>query len=108
SGFGVREDGRVIRTEVATTIRDARARAGALKSKLEDRGAHPEIFKYCRAELLEENYFHAVLEAVKGVAERIRGLSGLTSDGGELINVAFSSQSPLLAINALANDTELS
>ena len=68
SGYGVREDGKVIRTEKATTLKDARARAGALKSKLEERGTHSEIFKYCRAELLEDNYFHAVLEAVKSRA----------------------------------------
>lgn len=108
SGYGVREDGKVVRTEQATTLKDARARAGALKSKLEDRGAHSEIFKYCRAELLEDNYFHAVLESIKGVAERIRSLSGLTSDGAELINAAFSTKAPLIAINNLETDTETS
>lgn len=108
SGYGVREDRKVVRTEQATTLKDARARAGALKSKLEDRGAHSEIFKYCRAELLEDNYFHAVLESIKGVAERIRSLSGLTSDGAELINAAFSTKAPLIAINNLETDTETS
>ncbi len=108
SGYGVREDGKVVRTEQATTLKDARARAGALKSKLEDRGAHSEIFKYCRAELLEDNYFHAVLESIKGVAERIRILSGLTSDGAELVNAAFSTKASLIAINNLETDTETS
>ncbi len=108
SGYGVREDGKVVRTEKAATLKDARARAGALKSKLEERGAHAEIFKYCRAELLEDNYFHAVLESIKGVAERIRSLSGLTSDGAELVNTAFSIKSPLIAINNLATDTNRS
>lgn len=108
SGYGVREDGKVVRTEKATTLKDARARAGALKSKLEDRGAHSEIFKYCRAELLEDNYFHAVLESIKGVAERIRSLSGLTSDGAELVNAAFSTKASLIAINNLETDTETS
>lgn len=108
SGYGVREDGKVIRTEKATTLKDARARAGALKSKLEERGAHPEIFKYCRAELVEENYFHAVLEAVKGVADRIRCLSSLASDGADLFNAAFSTKAPLISINALASETQIS
>lgn len=107
SGYGVREDGKVIRTEKAATLKDARARAGALKSKVEDRGGHSEIFKYCRAELLEDNYFHAVLESIKGVAERIRSLTGLTSDGAELVNAAFSTKTPLIAINALRTDTEV-
>lgn len=108
SGFSVREDGKVIHTNKETTLKGARARAGALRSKLEDRRAHYEIFKYCKAELLEENYFHAVLEAIKGVANRIRELSGLTSDGAELVNKAFSVKAPLLAINDLSTETEQS
>ena len=108
SGFSVREDGKVIHTNKETTLRGARARAGALRSKLEDRGYHSEIFKYCKAELLEENYFHAVLEAIKGIADRIRELSGLTSDGAELVNKAFSVKAPILAINNLSTETEQS
>jgi uncharacterized protein (TIGR02391 family) len=108
SGFCVREDGKVIHTNKETTLKGALARAGALKSKLDDRNAHPEIFKYCKAELLEENYFHAVLEAIKGVANRIRELSGLTSDGADLVNKAFSVKAPILAINSLSTETEQS
>lgn len=108
SGFSVREDGKVIHTTKETTLKGARTRAGALRSKLEDRGSHSEIFKYCRAELLEENYFHAVLEAIKGVADRIRDLSGLTSDGAELVNTAFSIKTPILAINKLSTETQQS
>lgn len=108
SGFSVGEDGKVVRAPVETTLKGARARAGALRSILEDRGAHPEVFKYCKAELLEENYFHAVLEAIKGVAERIRLMSGLTTDGAELVNAALSVKSPILALNKLSTETELS
>ncbi len=109
SGFSVREDGKVIRTPYETTLKGARARAaGALRSTLEDRGAHSEVFKYCKAELLDENYFHAVLEAIKGVGERIRMMSGLTSDGAELVNTAFSVKAPILALNELVTETELS
>ncbi len=108
SGYSVREDGRVIHTKKETTLKGARARAGVLRSKLEDRGSHSEIFKYCKAELLEENYFHAVLESIKGIANRIRELSGLTSDGAELVNKAFSVKAPILAINSLLTETELS
>jgi len=108
TGFGVREDGKVIRTAKETTITGARARANALRAKLEDRGAHTKVFEYCRAELLDENYFHAVLEAVKGVADRIREISGLTSDGADLFNEAFSTKKPILAVNSLSTDTEIS
>ena len=49
---------------------------------------HAEVLKFCRAELLEDNYFHAVLEATKSVADRLRGLSGLSEDGSELADQA--------------------
>lgn len=108
SGFSVREDGKVVRVTKETTISGARARANALKHALEDRKAHLEIFKYCREELLDQNYFHAVLEAIKGIAERIRLMSGLKIDGAELVNTAFSVKSPLVAINSLTTETEIS
>jgi len=108
SGFEVREDGKVIKSTKETTLRGARERAGALKSKLEDRKAHIEIYNYCKAELLDENYFHAVLEAIKGLAQRIRNMSGLSLDGAELVNTAFSVKSPILGINALESETDKS
>lgn len=108
SGLAIREDGKVIRSNVETTLSGARARAGALRVALEDRGAHPELIKYCRDELLDENYFHAVFEAIKGVAERIRNMSQLGCDGAELVNKAFAIKAPILAINSLENETEQS
>lgn len=107
SGFSVREDGKVIRTQKETTLKGARARAGALKSALEDRKAHSEVFKYCRTELVDENYFHAVFESIKGVAQRIRDLSNLKMDGTKLVNAAFSVKIPVLAINSLTTETEI-
>lgn len=108
AGYTVLNDGRVARSTRASTVDDARARAGRLRSLLENRGIHTEVLKYCKAELLKENYFHAVLEAVKGVAERLRLMSGLRSDGAELVNAVFSVKTPILAINSLKTDTELS
>jgi len=108
SGFYVRDDGKVGRTSKEATLRGARERAGVLRTKLEDRSAHQEIFNYCRAELVDENYFHAVLEAIKGLAQRIRVMSSLTSDGAELVNQAFSVKNPVLKINSLHTETEIS
>lgn len=108
SGFQVREDGEVIRSTKETTLAGARARAGRLKATLESRHVHPEVLKYCRAELLQENYFHSVLEATKSVAQRIREISGLGTDGADLVNSAFSSKTPILALNSLETETEKS
>ena len=38
---------------------------------------------------MEENYFHAVVEAYKGLAERIREQTGYTTDGLELMRESF-------------------
>ena len=75
---------------------------------MESRNVHAEVLNYCRAELLDENYFHAVFESTKGVAARIRLMSGLTADGAELVNKAFSIQNPILALGSLATESEKS
>ncbi len=108
SGFYVRDDGRVGYADKATTLDAARARAGRLKAALESRVVHAEVLNYCRAELLDENYFHAVFEASKGVAERIRILSGLTGDGADLVNKAFAGQQPILVLGPLSTESEKS
>jgi uncharacterized protein (TIGR02391 family) len=108
SGYAVRDDGKVIRTTRETTVNGALARAKRLHTMLEQRGTHAEVFAYCNAELLEQNYFHAVFEAVKGVGDRLRKLSGLTTDGGDLITQALNTKAPILALNALKTETEIS
>src|SRR5690606_6686518 len=73
------------------------------------RRVHPDVLTFCRAELLQQNHFHAVLEAVKSVADKIRTLSSLPSDGAELATQAFAlgaTGKPRLAINSLSTDTE--
>lgn len=108
AGYAVNMKGQVVHTTPESTIEGALARAKRLNSVLQNRGTHQEIFKYCKSELLQDNYFHAVLEAVKGVAERLRQMSGLGIDGADLINTVFSVKNPILAINSLKTETELS
>ena len=109
AGLQLGEDGKVTHAEPATTLLQAEARADRLRATLRDRGVHEDVLSFCKAELLQENYFHAVLEAMKSVASKIRSLSGLTSDGAELVTQAFAlgkTGQPLLAINPLRTDTE--
>ena len=110
SGFYVGEDGPVRRSPKATNLDDALKRAGRLHAALVNRGVHADVLHYCRAELLQENYFHAVLEAVKSIAAKIRNSTGLGSDGAELAKGAFGlptdGSPPLLAINSLRTDTD--
>lgn len=108
AGYAINDSGQVIHSTPETTVAGARSRAKRLVSALQLRGTHTKIFDYCREELLQDNYFHAVLEAVKGIAERLRQMSGLTSDGADLVNMALSTKNPILKLNSLASETELS
>lgn len=49
---------------------------------------------------------HAVLEASKSVADKIRQRSGLTGDGAVLIDGAFGGSAPILRINSYVTKTE--
>lgn len=92
----------------SATISDAEKRATSLLSKLNDRNVHQDILAFCKAELLVDNYFHAVFEATKSVADKIRTITGLESDGSELVEEAFSIKNPLILINDLSNESEKS
>lgn len=109
-GLFLGEDGQVVLSKKATTISEAAARASRLKEKLVSRNVHPDVLKFCREELLVDNYFHAVFEATKSVAEKIRNKTGLTSDGSTLVDDAFSFKSnvPHLALNRLQTESEQS
>ncbi|WP_210558354.1 MULTISPECIES: TIGR02391 family protein [unclassified Pseudomonas] len=108
AGFYVRDDGKVGHADKATTLDVARARVGRLRAALEARSVHEEVLNYCRSELLSDNYFHAVFEATKGIAERIRSLSGLNGDGADLVTKAFLGQNPVLALGPLTSESEKS
>lgn len=108
-GFQVNPNGTVGRVQHAKTIDEALERANRLSAELRRRRVHAEVLKYCNSEILKENYFHAVFEAMKSIAARIRQISGLPSDGSELVTSAFSlgkPTNPLLAINPLKDDSD--
>ncbi len=69
---------------------------------------HGQVLNYCRPELWDENYFHGVFEATKGVGERIRLLSGLNGDGADLVHKAFAGQQPILVLGPLTTESEKS
>ncbi len=108
AGLVVTEAGMLQKAEQATTLPEAQRRAQELRSDLETRGVHPDVLRFCRAELLTDNYFHAVLEAVKSVASKIRDRTGLTDDGAALVDRALSGNPPMLAVNALVSASERS
>ncbi|MBA4757631.1 MULTISPECIES: TIGR02391 family protein [Sphingomonadales] len=108
AGLVVDETGALKSVAQATTLPEAQRRARDLRTDLEGRGVHPDVLAFCRAELLADNYFHAVQEAVKSVADKIRRLTGVTDDGGSLVDQALGGVSPMLAINSRSTISERS
>lgn len=108
AGIEYRANGKFYQIPVAETIDEAHKRVNALNSKFRGRRLHTDVLKYCKAELLQENYFHAVFEASKGLAQRIRDLSGVDGDGASLVDRVFAINQPVLAINSLRTETEQS
>jgi uncharacterized protein (TIGR02391 family) len=110
-GLTLAEDGALKHIQRSATLPEAEARAGALRKALVERKIHPDVIAFCRAELLEENYFHAVFEATKSVAEKLRNRTSLTSDGARLVDEALSignAGHPRLAFNSLGTESEKS
>lgn len=109
-GLKVNDAGKVARAPAATTLDDVAKLAGRLQTELGRRGVHPQVIRYCEEEILRQSIFHAVFEATKGVAERLRTMSSSTADGAALIDYCFSAKtgSPVIRINGLRTETEKS
>jgi uncharacterized protein (TIGR02391 family) len=108
-GLAVDERGEISRIAEARTLTEADARADRLRGELSRRRVHPDVLRFCDAELLVENYFHATFEAAKSVADKIRRQTGLSGDGVSLVNEALGRGNPLgpyLLFNNLSSTTE--
>ena len=111
SGLHLRPDGKLSVGKPVTTLSEAQKRATRLRQELVRRGVHGDALRFCRSELLDRDYFHAVLEATKSLADKVRTLSGLTSDSAHLVDEAFGMSNgrlPMLAFNSLRTTSERS
>jgi uncharacterized protein (TIGR02391 family) len=107
-GLEYGKDGEFRFISQSKTLDEAEARVLGVRNRLNSRSIHREVYKYCQPELMQENYFHAVFEACKGLFQRIRDLSGIQTDGANLIDKVFSVEKPFLAFNTLQTETEKS
>lgn len=107
-GLEVQENGKIHPVVKAQTLDEVDQRVKSLEKKLSDRCIHQEVRKYCIKDYLRKDYFDAVFEAAKGVAQRVRDITGLREDGGQLFQTAFSSKDPYLYFNLLKTDSEIS
>src|SRR4051812_25507247 len=63
---------------------------------------------FARRSSWRKNYFHAILEATKSIAHKLRSMTGLASDGASLVDSTFAVNSPCLALNRLVTESEQS
>lgn len=108
SGLEYGADGQFRRVTAAQTLDEAEKRVRTIRAKFQGRRMHPQVLKYCRTELMQDNYFHAVFEATKGLAQRLRDMSGTHADGAALVEQVFSIERPLLVMSTLQTETEKS
>lgn len=107
-GYEINDAGVIEQTKATQTFSEGISRSQSLFAKLESQNIHPEILKYCKPELLENNYFHAILEASKSLFQRLRNLTGSSLDGNTLVNDLFKLKDPAVLLNGnnLSTDDE--
>lgn len=108
AGLSVSKEGKIVDVVQATTLDEVDRRVNHLKRELYNRAIHNEVQKYCIKDYLRKDYYDAVFEAAKGLAERVRQITGLSSDGGELFQKAFAKGDPYLFFNSMQTDSEKS
>lgn len=108
AGLSVSKEGKIVDVVQATTLDEVDRRVNHLKRELYNRAIHIEVQKYCIKDYLRKDYYDAVFEAAKGLAERVRQITGLSSDGGELFQKAFAKGDPYLFFNSMQTDSEKS
>lgn len=107
NGLNFGDDGKFYMKDKARTLNEAVRQEQYFQGKIRQRDFHPEMLKFCKDEIEREDYFHAVFEAAKGLAQRIREKSGVKDkDGVDLVNRVFSEKKPMLALNQLQTPTE--
>lgn len=108
-GIEIGKDGNAFKVSKAKTISEAKGRAVKIKQKVHGLSIHSDILPFCEEQYLKENYFHAILEITKSVAEKLRSKSGYNTDGSELVDNCFglgNDKRPMLAFNTLVSVSE--
>ena len=108
AGLEITKEGKLAEVVQAKTLDEVDRRVNSLKRQLYNRAIHSEVQKYCIKDYLQKDYYDAVFEAAKGLAERVRQITGLTTDEGTLFQTAFAKNDPYLFFNSMQTDSEKS
>lgn len=106
SGLEVLEAGNVRWIAKVETLNEAQKRERLLRSHLERSGAHGEVIKHCRPELLKSDYYEAVFESIKGLGARLRTEGNVNLDGRKLVQATMQGQVPVVSINDRITETQ--
>ncbi|KXG42692.1 TIGR02391 family protein [Tepidibacillus decaturensis] len=107
AGLSVSKEGVLNEVVEAKTLDEVDRRVNNLRRHLYNRAIHHEVEKYCIKDYLQKDYYDAVFEAAKGLAERVRQITGLTSDGSALFQKAFAKNDPYIFFNSLKTESEI-
>lgn len=98
-GLTISDNGQIVGTTISKTLLEAKKRFETLDNRLRELKVHAQVLRFCTPELLQENYFHAIFEASKGIFHRIRLLTGSSMDAASLIDQCFKLKEPIVIIN---------
>lgn len=107
SSLCISKEGKIRKAVKAKTLDEVDRRVNHLRKKLYNRAIHHEVEKYCVKDYLRKDYYDTVFEAAKGLAERVREITGLTLDGSALFQKSFSTNDPFIFFNALSTESEI-
>lgn len=106
-GLSITKEGFLTEVTHAKSLDEIDRRVNNLRRQLYNRAIHAEVERYCIKDYLRKDYYDTVFEAAKGLAERVREITGLTTDGGKLFQTAFSKNNPYLFFNSLTTESEI-
>ncbi|WP_323088580.1 TIGR02391 family protein [Allobaculum sp. JKK-2023] len=105
-GYEINTSGIIVEVEKADTLDEVDRRANEREAKFQKQNFHPSVVHLAKKEYVNGQYFEAVFEASKGLSKKVRELTGLTGDGANLFEKAFSTKNPYLVLNRLETETE--
>ena len=108
AGLEITKEGKLVEVVQAKTLDEVDRRVNSLRRQLYNRAIHSEVQRYCIEDYLQKDYYDAVFEAAKGLAERVREITGLSTDGGALFQTAFAKKDPYLFFNSMQTESEKS
>jgi len=106
-GLNISNEGNLTEVAQAKSLEEVDRRVNNLRRQLYNRAIHHEVKKYCIRDYLRKDYYDAEFEAAKGLAERVREITGLTTDGSALFQKAFAKNDPYIFLNSLKTESEI-